>query len=196
MGKRGPKPRFLDVTCPNEICPQFGIAGQGNITVYGTYQRINGKARKFICHTCGNRFCDRTNTPLYDLRTDEETVKLALKMSMRGMSVLGIAETVEKQPVTVSRWVSKTANHCEKVNDVVLRNVEAQKVEMDELWTFVGKKHCPGKMNMKTTALGSGQAWLRNPGWCFLIKSENDLRRLRISSWKVLPRDSDPYLSS
>ncbi|GAB6267102.1 MAG: hypothetical protein STSR0001_25510 [Methanothrix sp.] len=38
MGKRGPKPRFLDVACPNEQCSQFGITGEGNVTVYGTYQ--------------------------------------------------------------------------------------------------------------------------------------------------------------
>ena len=53
------------------------------------------------------RFCDRTNTPLYDLRTDEDKVKLALKMSMRGMSILGIAETLEVQPSTVSTWISR-----------------------------------------------------------------------------------------
>jgi transposase-like protein len=142
MGKRGPKPRFLDVACPNEKCTLFGVAGKGNVTVYGTYERISGKGRKFVCHTCGKTFCDRTNTPLYDLRTDEETVKMALKMSMRGMSVLGIAETIEKQPSTVSAWVTRAGHHCEKVNEVVLRIVETPQVEMDELWTFVGKKSC------------------------------------------------------
>jgi hypothetical protein len=34
MGKRGPKPRFLDVACPNEKCSLFGVAGKGNVTVY------------------------------------------------------------------------------------------------------------------------------------------------------------------
>ena len=34
MGKRGPKPRFLDVACPNEQCSQFGITGEGNVTIY------------------------------------------------------------------------------------------------------------------------------------------------------------------
>jgi hypothetical protein len=36
MGKRGPKPRFLDVACPNEKCTLFGVAGKGNVTFYGT----------------------------------------------------------------------------------------------------------------------------------------------------------------
>ena len=53
MGKRGPKPRFLDVACPNEQCNLFGIAGKGNVTVYGTYTISSGKVRKYVCHTCG-----------------------------------------------------------------------------------------------------------------------------------------------
>ena len=156
MGKRGPKPRFLDLACPNEKCSLFGVAGKGNVTVYGTYERCSGKGRKFVCHTCETTFCDRTNTPFYDLRTDEKKVIMALKMATRGMSVLGIAETLEVKPSTASTWVSRAGIHCEKVNDVVLKNVETPKVEMDELWTFVGKKRCPGKMNSKTTGLGSG----------------------------------------
>jgi len=156
MGKRGPKPRFLDVACPNEKCTLFGVAGKGNVTVYGTYERSSGKGRKFICHTCGSTFCDRTNTPFYDLRTEEEKVKMALKMAMRGMSILGIAEILEVKPSTASTWVSRAGMHCEKVNEVILNDVETPKVEMDELWTFVGKKRCPEEMNSKTTGLGSG----------------------------------------
>ena len=156
MGKRGPKPRFLDVACPNNQCSQFGIAGKGNVTVYGTYQINSGKKRKYICHTCGTRFCDRTNTAFYDLRTRDEKVQQALKMAMRGMSVIGIAEILETKPSTISKWISKAAKHSEKVNEVVLKDVETPKVEMDEAWTFVGKKHCPGKMNTKMKELGSG----------------------------------------
>lgn len=72
------------------------------------------------------------------------------------MSVLGIAETLEVKPSTASAWVSRAGMHCEKVNEVVLNDIETPKVEMDELWTFVGKKRCPEKMNSKTTELGSG----------------------------------------
>jgi transposase-like protein len=109
MGKRGPKSRFIDVACPNEQCSLFGIAGKGNVTVYGTYTISSGKVGKYVCHTCGTRFCDRTNTAFYDSRTNEEKIKLALKMAMRGMSVLGIAEIVESKPSTLSTWISKAA---------------------------------------------------------------------------------------
>jgi len=112
--------------------------------------------RKYVCHICGTRFCDRTNTAFYDLRTRDEKVKQALKMAMRGMSVMGIAEILETKPSTISTWISKAAKHSEKVNDMVMKDVETPKVEMDEAWTFVGKKHFPGKMNTKMREPGSG----------------------------------------
>jgi len=156
MGKRGPKPRFLDVACPNKQCTLYGVAGKGNVTCCGSYMNQSGRVRKYICHECNTMFCDRTNTAFYDLRTDEKTVKLALKMAMRGMSNEGIAETLEVQPSTVNTWISRGAEHSKKVNEVVLRDVETSKVEMDELWTFVGKKSCLKEMNSKTKEPGSG----------------------------------------
>ena len=123
---------------------------------FSKFMQHSSKGRKFVCHSCTTKFCDRTNTPLYDLRTDEDKVKLALKMSMRGMSILGIAETLEVQPSTVSTWISRAGEHCERVNEVVLKDIETPKVEMDELWTFVEKKRYLEKMNSKTQGIGSG----------------------------------------
>lgn len=80
---------------------------------------------------------------------------MALKMAMHGMSVLGIAETLEVKPSTASTWITRAGMHCEKVNEAVLNDIETPKVEMDELWTFMRKKRCPEKMNSKTTELGS-----------------------------------------
>jgi len=98
MGKRGPKPRFLDVACPNEKCSLFGIAGKGNITCYVTYMIDSGKVRKYICSNCGTSFCDRTNTAFYDLRTSEDKVRLALEMAMKGMIIQAIADVLKSKP--------------------------------------------------------------------------------------------------
>ena len=117
---------------------------------------MGGKVRKYICHTCGTRFCDRTNTAFYDLRTSEDKVRLALEMVTKGMSIQGIADVLKLKPSTVSGWISRAADHCEKVNKVVLKDVETPKVEMDELWTFVGKKECLKTTSMMTKEHGSG----------------------------------------
>jgi transposase-like protein len=156
LGKRGPKPRFLEIVCPNEQCTLFGISGKGNVACYGTYMTHSGKVRKYICHTCDTRFCDRTNTAFYDLRTSEDKVRLALEMVTKGMSIRGIATILKSKPSTVRSWISKASDHCEKVNKVILRDIETPKVEMDELWTFVGEKECPKTANMTTKEHGSG----------------------------------------
>jgi len=156
LGKRGPKPRFLDVACPNDQCSLFGIAGKGNVTCYGTYMISSGKARKYRCHRCGARFCDRTNTAFYDLRTNEDKVQLALEMVTKGMSIRGIADVLKSKPSTIRSWISKASDHCRKVNQVILKDIETPKVEMDELWTIVGEKEFPEMTSMTTKEHGSG----------------------------------------
>ena len=156
MRKRGPKPRFLKIACPNEQCTLSGIPGKGNVACYGTYMIGSGKVRKYICHICGTRFCDRTNTAFYDLRTSEDRVLLALEMVTKGMSIRGIADVLKSKPSTVRKWISRASDHCEEVNKVILRDVETAKVEMDELWTFVGEKECPKTKSMTTKGHGSG----------------------------------------
>ena len=41
MGKRGAKPKFTDISCPNQDCKFYGIFGKGNIIGNGIYQRLS-----------------------------------------------------------------------------------------------------------------------------------------------------------
>ena len=36
MGKRGPKPQFTNVACPNHSCKSYGLTGESNIVGNGT----------------------------------------------------------------------------------------------------------------------------------------------------------------
>jgi hypothetical protein len=36
MGKRGPKPQFTDVACPNDLCEFYGFKSKGNVVGNGT----------------------------------------------------------------------------------------------------------------------------------------------------------------
>ena len=74
MGKRGPKPGFVDVSCPNKDCGDYGKVENDNVVGNGTYPTKNGDVHKYICKTCSKNFTSRANTILHDLRTDEETV--------------------------------------------------------------------------------------------------------------------------
>ena len=140
MGKRGPKPKVTDVGCPNEFCTDHLIIGKGDVVGNGSYYLDGKRIRRYLCRSCGKAFCDRTNTFYYGLHTNEEKVDLALKMSIRGMSIEGIADVLEVQPVTVSSWISRAAEQCEKVNESKMKNLDISKVEMDEMWVIVQKK--------------------------------------------------------
>jgi len=140
MGCRGPKPSFVDVVCPNKTCADYGKTGKGNIVANGTYKSRGGRVRKYICRRCSKSFTSASNTIFYDLKTDEKTIIMGLKMILKGMSLRGVADVLDVKLDTVRRWLQKAAEHSEEVNKVLLKEIEVDKVELDELWTFVQKK--------------------------------------------------------
>jgi len=159
MGLRGPKSRFVDVACPNTACHDHGRRDAGNIAANGRYRTRSGLVRNFLCRTCGHAFCDRTDTAFYDLRTPEEKVLLGLEMVLRGMALRDVAEVAHVKLDTVRGWLSHAAEHTEKVNDALVKRVHVERVELDELWTFVRKKNFRAwqKARRATTApSGSG----------------------------------------
>jgi transposase-like protein len=93
----------------------------------------SSKVRKYICHSCGKMFCDRTNTAFYDLRTSNDKVVQALEMSVSGMSLRKIRGILKVKPGTVGKWISRAAEHSQKVDEVVIKDVVTERVEMDEL---------------------------------------------------------------
>jgi len=155
MGKRGAKPKFTDIYCPNQNCKLYHISGKGNIIGNGTYQIKNRRVRKYICRECGRVFNDRTDTFFDNLRKDEFVIISALKMAMKGISIEAIADVLEVQPATVSNWLFRAAKQCEKVNDELMKDLNVSKIEMDELWVIIEKKLCQGQ-KLKMTGHGCG----------------------------------------
>lgn len=140
MGDRGPKPSFVDVPCPNNDCENYGKIDNGNVVGNGTYQTKNGTVHKYICRTCSKTFTSNANTVLHDLRTNEETVFLALKMILKGVNLRSTAKILNIKLDTVRRWLQISAEHSDEVDKVLMENLDVDKVELDELWTFVKKK--------------------------------------------------------
>ena len=159
MGQRGPKSRFDDVACPNEQCQHYGERGAGNIKGNGQYNTRSGLVRKFVCRSCGRVFCSRTGTAFYDLCSPEERVLLALELILRGMSLRAVAGAMKVKLDTVRFWLNQAANHADLVNESLVKRVQVERVELDELWTFVRKKNFRGwqrvrRGRMKTRKTG------------------------------------------
>jgi transposase-like protein len=138
--KRGPKPKYLDVTCPNAKCRQYGKKGLGNVVSNGTYRtRSTGKARLFLCRTCGKAFSSRTGTAFFGLRSPKKKVLMGLKLLAEGLGLRGTSRVLEVKLDTIRGWLATAALHCEQVSDILLRDLRLSQVQVDELWTFVKK---------------------------------------------------------
>jgi len=55
------------------------------------------------------------------------------------MSLRGTAEVLGVKLDTVRRWLRIAAEHSEEINKVLMKDIKVDKVELDELWTFVQK---------------------------------------------------------
>jgi len=164
MGLRGPKPSIGNVGCPNENCRHFAKTNAGNIVSNGTYPTKSGRLHKYMCRVCGAVFCERISTAFYDIRSHEEKVILALKLILQGMSLRAVSHVLEVKLDTVRFWLTRSAAHAEQVNEVLVKEIKVNKVELDELWSFVRKKNFRGwqKARKKTMAhAGSGSPWHR-----------------------------------
>ncbi len=138
--KRGPKPKFLDISCPNPNCNHHAKKGLGNVVSNGTYRtRSTGKARLFLCRTCGKAFSSRTGTAFFGLRSPKKKVLMGLKLLAEGLGLRGTSRVLEVKLDTIRGWLSTAALHCEQVSNMLLRDLRLSQVQVDELWTFVKK---------------------------------------------------------
>ncbi len=138
--KRGPKPKFLDVACPNKQCKLFGQKGKGNVVSNGTYRtQSTGKARLFLCRACGKAFSSRTGTAFFGLKTPKKKVLLALRLIAEGLGLRGTARVLEVKLDTVRGWVAVAAKHCDETSKMLIKDLKLSSVQVDELWTFVKK---------------------------------------------------------
>jgi transposase-like protein len=141
MGLRGPKPRISNIACVNEACTNYNKPETKSIVSNGTYATRSGKVRKYVCRTCGAVFCERQGTAFYDIRSPEDKVILALKLILQGLSLRGVSNALGVKLDTVRQWLARSARHAEQVNDVLIKEIKVNRVELDELWSFVRKKN-------------------------------------------------------
>jgi transposase-like protein len=155
MGLRGPKPRISDIACVNEACANHNKPGTGSVVSNGTYFTRSGRVRKFVCRACGTVFCERKGTAFYDIRSPEDRVILALKLILQGLSLRGVSNVLGVKLDTVRLWLTRSARHAEQVNDVLIKEIEVNRVELDELWSFVRKKNFRAWQKVKKERMGN-----------------------------------------
>ena len=138
--KRGPNPKYFDIRCPNPKCKHHGKKGLANVVSNGTYRsRSTGKARLFLCRTCGKAFSSGTGTAFFGLRTPKQRILIGLRLLAEGLGLRATCRVLRIKLDTIRKWLAVAALRCEQVSDLLLRNLKLSQVQVDELWTFVKK---------------------------------------------------------
>ena len=139
MGERGPKPKYLDVSCPNESCRKYGFCGDGNIIARGTRRSSIGRTRRFLCKECNHAFTELTGTAYEGIRHSKETFDTVAKSIANGVSVRATADIAGCSTKTVVEWTKKTGKHASSVMEKMEHDLDPECVQFDEM-SYVLKK--------------------------------------------------------
>jgi transposase-like protein len=124
----------------------------------GTHWTRNGSSRghrRFECQDCGRTFAETVGTPLFHLHTPWPEIVRAVLIVLRRGSLRAAEEQTGHNYETIAMWIRRIGEHAEAVTEVLVRELELSEVELDEFWSFVGKKGDRPRQR--------GQAILRRP---------------------------------
>lgn len=127
-----------DVACTATGCPQRGLKGAGNLVLRWTYGSDN--IRFLQCRSCKAQFSERRGTPLFGLRLPKAKIVDVVKHLAEGSGIRATARLTGVSRVTVGSISKLVGEHGKAIHDELVRDLDVPEVQMDEMWSFVGKK--------------------------------------------------------
>jgi len=113
----------------------------------------------FGCRMCDITFSLRKHTPLHGLKMEDEKFYEIVRCSGEGNGIRNTARIVKVKNETVGRVVKRMGEHVSKLLKNDLRDMWPGEVQLDELWSYVGKKQ---RKRMKPDELRKefGDCWI------------------------------------
>jgi len=144
--------------CLNPECEEFELPDRGKVRFLRRYG-ANETQLLFGCRECEKTFSLRNGTPLYGLQMKDEKFFGIVSCSGEGNGIRNTARIVKVKNETVGRVVKRVGEHVSKLLKEDLRNMWPGEVQLDELWSYVGKKQ---RKRMKPEELRKefGDCWI------------------------------------
>jgi transposase-like protein len=141
--------------CWNPQCPDYAKPGKNNLVK-------NGHTRKGIqryhCKTCRKTFAATKGTVFYGRHRDPQTILECLALLAERISLAAIHRVKGVKEETLLDWLHEAATHAEEIETLLMANHRLTRVQLDALWTYVGRKGTKGgALNCPTAAI-SGAA--------------------------------------
>ena len=164
----------LGFWCWHEGCPDYGKKGSGNIILKERYGRNN--IALLLCKTCGHCFSENRGTPFFDLNTSMEEVLRTIALLPEKGSIRGLARATGHDKNTICRWLDLVGNHCREVTDYYLNDLNMDRVQVDEIWSYIKKRE--GMCLARSICL---------PDHDFINESKRVMNLAKISNQYLLP---------
>jgi IS1 family transposase len=119
------------------------------------------------------------------MRLPMETVTLILKLLVEGTSIRSIERLTEVHRDTIMRVLLLAGDRCQQLMDAKMRNIQSRYLQVDEIWTYVGKK----RRNVRegdAPEMGDQWVYVAIDAETKLIPSFRVGKRVRPDTWAFL----------
>jgi hypothetical protein len=116
-----------------------------------------------VCLGCRGYFLETLGTPFHAKQVDPDTLVWAMAALAEGLGIRAVARVFEVDPNTVLHWLVEAAEHLEAFSRSVLRDVDVEQVQMDELFALLSA--------VKDGAVTEAEAIMRlsrSPNWVWV----------------------------
>jgi len=110
----------------------------GEAKKFGKFKNVNRIVQRYRCLKCGTTFSD--SQPLTGLRVDLDKACQVVHLLCEGMGIRAIERFTGLHRDTVLSILESAGEHCARLLDARIRNVNGSWLEVDEIHTYVLKK--------------------------------------------------------
>ena len=135
--------------CPNNDCKYYGWLARGNICSNG--HPNSSIWRQLKCIVCWTYFMETQGTVFYCSKASPDKIIMALKIMAEGLGLRSTARALDLDANTVQDWLKQGAEHMEAVSNYLIRELNLTQLQVDELWSLLGKRDelAPQKRNTR-----------------------------------------------
>ena len=101
--------------CWNKQCAKYGIRGEDNIRVRGTYGKNN--TRLLYCTYCKKTFSERRGTVFFNSRLPDDTIVSIHEHIAEGNGIRKTSRLTKVHQQTVIRYTRLAGKHAEQLHD-------------------------------------------------------------------------------
>ena len=139
--------------CWNEQCVDYGRVNAHNLRKFGKTRK--GRQR-WQCKTCEKVCAETKGTVFHGKQHDEKTMIECLAMLADRNSLAAIHRIKGIKEETVTAWLEQVVPQMEHIEQVLLRDHQVSRAQLDALWTYVGHKGEKKGFQKRTNVAPSG----------------------------------------